>query len=122
VGALPVLAALETPGGANGACAFQEEDPAAAICLANGLMQAVGDARRRWLPSNISSHVEQVFADLAPDLHVQTVGTSFCNLCGVLGILLGNPEAVPAAISADQSIACAAFLQRVTTACSICIV
>lgn len=80
MGALPVLAALETSGGASSAYAYQKEDPAAAICLANGLMQAVGDTWRRWLPSKIRSHLEQVFADLAPALHMQTVGTSFCNL------------------------------------------
>lgn len=80
MGALPVLAALDSLGGASGAYAFQKADPAAAICLANGLMQAVDDARRRWLPSNIRSHVEQVFADLASALNLQTVGTSFCNL------------------------------------------
>ena len=60
-GASAILAAIERVGWG---CALSQADPAAATCLGHSLMQAVGDVRRRWLPSCIRGQVEWACAIL----------------------------------------------------------
>ena len=62
-GAPDILAAAEVAGGVR---AFAAADPAAAAFLCHGLMQAVGDPRRLWLPGNMRRRVEDAFAVLGP--------------------------------------------------------
>ena len=63
-GAAAVLAAVESAGGAQSLLAA---DPAAAACLCDSLMQAVGDLRRCWLPANMRLRVECAFLLLGVD-------------------------------------------------------
>jgi hypothetical protein len=63
-GAADVLAAIKLAGGVK---ALAAADPAAAACLCHGLMQAVCDPRRRWLPGDMRWRVEDAFAVLGPE-------------------------------------------------------
>ena len=63
-GADAVLVAIHLAGGAM---ELTLADPAAASCLCYGLVQAVGDLRRRWLPAEVRERAEHFFAMMGPD-------------------------------------------------------
>jgi hypothetical protein len=61
-----VTATLDAVELAGGAQALAAADPGAAACLCNGLMQAAGDERRRWLPAGALRRVKRAFKVLGP--------------------------------------------------------
>jgi hypothetical protein len=63
-GADAVLVAIHLAGGAM---ELTLADAAAASCLCYGLVQAVGDLRRRWLPAEVRERTEHFFAMMGPD-------------------------------------------------------
>lgn len=67
-GATAVLAAFEAIGGPDDMLALYRADPAAAACLCHGLMQAVGDIRRRRMHSDISDGASGNLQCVGPDL------------------------------------------------------
>ena len=66
-GATAVLAAFEV-GGPDEVLAIHRADPAAAACLCHGLMQAVGDIRRRWERSDMHDRACHILHCLGPEL------------------------------------------------------
>ena len=64
-GAEAVQAALHLAGGAQ---TLTLADPAAAICLCYGIVQAVGDLRHSWLPTDVRERAERACALLGPDM------------------------------------------------------
>ena len=64
-GAYAVLEAVHLAGGVQ---KLRLADPAATACLSYGLVQAVGDLRRRWLLTEVRERTEQFFAELGPDM------------------------------------------------------
>ena len=67
-GAAAVLAAFEAIGGPDDVLELHRADPAAAACLSHGLMQAVGDVRRRWVRSDPHNRASRILHCLGPDL------------------------------------------------------
>lgn len=63
-GADAVLAAVHLAGGAQ---TLTLASPELATCLCHSLMQAVGDLRRRWLPTGVRQRAEMAFVLLGPD-------------------------------------------------------
>ena len=63
-GADRLLVAIHLAGGAQ---QLTLADPAAASCLCYGLVQAVGDLRRSWLPAEVRQRTEHFFAMMGPD-------------------------------------------------------
>ena len=59
-------AALTAVERAGGALTIVETHPGLTFRLCHGLMYAVGDPRRRWLPGNACCRVEHAFAELGP--------------------------------------------------------
>ena len=70
-GADAVLAAVHLAGGVQ---AFRLANGAAAYCLGHGLIQAVGDLRRRWLPTGVRERAERAFVLLGPEFLQLTAG------------------------------------------------
>ena len=62
-GATAILRAVHNAGGAS---MLASADPGMTACLGYSLVQAVGDSRRRWVPSDVRQCVELAFSVLGP--------------------------------------------------------
>jgi hypothetical protein len=89
-GADAILAAVEAAGGAM-ALAGADED--AAIRLCQGLMQAVGDVRRSWLPNDMRRRVEGTFSGF---------GTAFLLTAAAAQLRKGSPGSPQLACTAAR--------------------